>query len=99
MEFLTDIWTSLQGSLDWTIIILVWASGYLIARTKITTGIFPKLSVTLRVVMISFVLSVIYALFAHIWFEIWFASYFFAIGFHTAIIKLIETALLNYTKK
>lgn len=86
MNYLNDIWTNIQPMINWVVFVLVIASGYFIRATPIL----KKCSTTLKVLIFSLIVTVIYAISTKLNVGIFIASYFIAFGFHSAILKLIE---------
>jgi hypothetical protein len=86
---LTDIWEHLYATIDFTIVVVVIASGYILARNPITRAILNK-SKTFRVAVVSLFVGGLYSYFAGIDVGVFIASWVFAFGFHTIAIKWID---------
>lgn len=86
MNYLNDIWNYLLPMINWVVFVLVIASGYFIRATPIL----KKCSTTLKVLVFSLVVTVIYAISTKVNVGVYVASYFLAFGFHSAIIKMVE---------
>lgn len=91
MNYLNDIWNNIQPMINWVVFVLVIASGYFIRATPIL----KKCSTTLKVLIFSLVVTVIYAVSTKLNIGVFIASYFIAFGFHSAILKLIERLFIK----
>lgn len=89
MEYLNDIWNTILPMIDWVVFALVIASGYFIR----VTPILKKCSITVKVLVVSSVVTGIYAISTGLNLGIWIASFFLAFGFHSAVLKLLERLL------
>jgi hypothetical protein len=94
MNYLNDIWNYLLPMIDWVVFALVIASGYFIRATPIL----KSLDTTVQVLIISTIVTGIYALTAGLNLGIWVASFFLAFGFHSAVLKLLERLLFPKAK-
>lgn len=94
MNYLDEIFNALLPMVDWLVFALVIASGYFVRATPIL----KNLSTTVKVLIISTVVTGIYALTAGLNLGIWVASFFLAFGFHSAVLKLLERLLFPKVK-
>ena len=93
MELLNEIWQHINPLIDWMVFALVIALGYLVKVANLLTGILPEYSNTLKILLFSLIVTVLYSYFQGISGGKFIASYFLAFGFHSAILKLIERKL------
>lgn len=92
---LTDIWAHLKDTIDFTIVCIVIASGYLLARGRVGFAFFGRISQTLRVILISLPLTLAYGLSRDVDFGTMVASYFISFGFHSVVLKFIDKLVKN----
>ena len=95
MSFFNDIWNEIMPNINWAIFILVIASGYFVRVTPILN----RCSTTLKVLIFSLSITVLYGFASNINLGVFIVSYFSAFGFHSAIIKLIERYIKNKINK
>ena len=93
MELLNEIWQHINPLIDWVVFALVIALGYLVKVANLLTSVLPKHSNTLKILVFSLIVTVLYSYFQGISVGKFIASYFLAFGFHSAILKLIERKL------
>ena len=95
MEFiitvLTDIWNHINESIDWIIFLMVIASGYAIR----SFALFKNIPKTRKVIFISLIVTLIYGFIQKIDPGVYVASYFLAFGFHTVLIKWLDSKILK----
>jgi len=93
MDFLNDVWQHLLPMINWVVFVLVIASGYFIRATPML----KRWCTTLKVLVFSLIVTVIYAVSVKLNLGVFVASYFLAFGFHSAILKMLER--IFYTPK
>lgn len=91
MNYINDVWNNIQPMINWVVFVLVIASGYFIRATPIL----KKCSTTLKVLIFSLIVTVIYAISTKLNIGVFIASYFIAFGFHSAILKLLERVFVK----
>lgn len=97
MNYLEEIIKQIQPLVNWAVFVLVIAIGYFVRVTPVLL----QHSKTLKIFILSFIITLAYAISEQLSPGVYLVSYFTAFGFHSAILKVLEkklkTALKKYT--
>lgn len=85
-NFINQVYNFIMPLIDWMVFLLVLASGYFVRVTKVL----PKLSKTLKILVFSLIVTILYSFASGVEPGIFIASYFIAFGFHSAVLKMFE---------
>ena len=90
-----DIWTHINEGVNWIVFLLVIASGY----ASRSISLFNDVKKITKVLVFSFVSTFIFAIYAKVDPGTYIASYFLAFGFHTVLMRWMDSKLLNVFSK